>query len=839
MNKNRRAVKTAAASLAVLMAGSTCFGNMGYVYAAGENTEKEETVYVKADTDGSTDKVIVSNWLKNPDGKSQLIDHADLTEIENVKGDESFTKNGNQLTWEAGGKDIYYQGESNRELPVEVKVTYYLDGREILGEDLAGKSGKVKLRFDYVNKSKEGEVYTPFTMVTGVILPTEHFSNVQAENGKVISDGSKNIVVGMGFPGLSDSLRLSDSELTEEVELPDHFEITADAQDFTLSMTATVAATGDLEQFGFDEADSWDDLKDSIEELKDASSELVDGSGELADGVKTLQDACVTLVDGMNTVDEKMGELSQGISTLDSKKGELINGLNTLAKGISTLNSKKGELTKGMDALASGSKELKTGNKKLETGVMQYTSGVDQLARGISQYTAGASSLEAGISQYTAGADQLASGVWQYTAGGDALAKGTAGYVAGTESLVNGIRELDAGIDAQRKALSGQGGSEKSGDAVAKAGEAKSAADQMKEAMKLADSTISSLETSIAQNQAVLDTLLDVQGRLGEIPSDLISKVSDTYSSYVGALGTSISYLQNDIAIQQSSLSAWKDFKNTADLDGLSNTLNTIQKSTKSGEDVSAAYAAGYREGASSALDSISGSVKTILKGANQLTANDDQLTAGAKALQNTAPALQEGAKNLAGKSSTLNAGIQELTGSNGQLTGGVKQLTDKSAELNSGAKQASEGAAALASGSVQLQTGVTALGKGIGELAAGSSRLTKGAGTLSDGIGTLAAGSAQLKEGTATLADGGSQLGSGVEELSDGANTLKDGMKEFDEDGIHKLTDLVEVDVQDILDRLDQVMDAGKAYHAFTGDNSNENSSVKFIIETAGISED
>ena len=838
MNKNRRAVKTAAASLAVLMAGSTCFGNIGYVHAAGENTEKEETVYVKANADGSTDKVIVSNWLKNPDGKSQLCDTADLTDVENVKGDESFIQNGTLLTWEAGGNDIYYQGETTRELPVEVKVTYYLDGREISGEELAGKSGKVKIRFDYVNKSKDGDVYTPFTMVTGVILPVEHFSNVQAENGKVISDGSKNIVVGMGFPGLADSLKLSDSELTEDVELPDHFEITADAQDFTLSMTATVAATGDLEEFGFDEADSWDDLKDSMEELKDASSELVDGSGELADGVKTLQDSCVTLVDGMTTVDEKMGELSEGIGTLDSKKGELISGLNTLAKGIATLNNKKGDLTKGLDTLASGTKDLKAGNKKLEAGVNQYTSGVEQLAKGIGAYTTGASSLEAGINQYTAGADQLASGVEQYSAGGEALAKGASGYVAGTGSLVNGIRELDAGIDAQLKALSGQNGSAKGADTFAKAGEAKNAADQISEAMKLADSTISSLETSVAQNQAVLDTLLDVQGRLGEIPSDLIAKVSDTYSSYVGALGTSISYLQNDIAIQQSSLSAWKEFKNTADMDSLSNSLETIQKSAKTGEDVSAAYTAGYKEGASSTLQSVSGSVKTILNGADQLTANDEQLTVGAKALLDATPALMAGAKNLSGKSSTLNAGIKELTGNNETLTGGVKQLTDKSSELNSGAKQAAQGASALASGSGQLQTGAAALSKGIGELASGSVKLTKGAGTLSEGIGTLASGGVQLKAGTAVLADGGTQLNSGVGELADGANTLKDGMEEFDEDGIHKLTDLVEVDVQNILDRLDQVMEAGKAYHAFTGNNSNENSSVKFIIETAGISE-
>ena len=289
MNKNKKIVKTTAAGLAVMMAGTGVFGAGLPVRAAGQ--EKEETVYVKAQADGTVDRTIVSSWLKNEDGADQIEDVSELKDIKNVKGDETFTQNGKSITWQAAGNDIYYQGETDKELPVGVKVTYYLDGKEISPEELAGKSGKVRIRFDYTNKSRVGEVYTPFLMATGVILPVENFTNVEAENGKVISDGSKHIVVGMGFPGLSESLKLSQSELTKEFEVPEYFEITADAEDFALTMTATVATAADLGEYGLDHADSLDELQDSLRELSDASKELVDGSGELADGVKTLQDA--------------------------------------------------------------------------------------------------------------------------------------------------------------------------------------------------------------------------------------------------------------------------------------------------------------------------------------------------------------------------------------------------------------------------------------------------------------------------------------------------------------------------------------------------------------------
>ena len=176
---------------------------------AAATPEKEQTVYVNAEQNGNVEKVIVSNWLKNTDKESTLEDNSELNDITNVKGEESYTQGSNgKLVWAADGNDIYYQGETSKELPVSVKMTYFLDGREISAADLAGKSGKVKIRIDYTNNSsrnakingKKETIYTPFMMATGMILPTDTFTNVEVTNGKVISDGNNNIVLGIGFP---------------------------------------------------------------------------------------------------------------------------------------------------------------------------------------------------------------------------------------------------------------------------------------------------------------------------------------------------------------------------------------------------------------------------------------------------------------------------------------------------------------------------------------------------------------------------------------------------------------------------------------------------------------
>ncbi|MCI8813646.1 MAG: hypothetical protein HFH61_00080, partial [Lachnospiraceae bacterium] len=303
------------AMLAGMTAMVTLTSSVSGVYAAAVN--KEQTVYINADESGNAQDVIVSNWLKNMENNHSLTDKSDLSDIENVKGDEEFTQSGDgTLTWKAGGNDIYYQGKTTEELPVSVKMTYYLDGNKIQPSQLAGKSGKVKIRIDYENHSqqtrvvggKQEQISTPFLMTTGMILPVETFSNVEVTNGKVISDGKNNIVIGMGFPGLSDSLKLSEVKGMEDEKIPDYVEISATVSDFSLAMTATVATTGTLSHLGLDNVEDLDDLKKNMEKLTSSSKTLVKGSKSLQDGIKELDASTDAFVTGLNSADSGAGQ---------------------------------------------------------------------------------------------------------------------------------------------------------------------------------------------------------------------------------------------------------------------------------------------------------------------------------------------------------------------------------------------------------------------------------------------------------------------------------------------------------------------------------------------------
>ena len=399
--------------------------------------EKEQTVYVNADQKGNTEKVIVSNWLKNTGKEASITDKSSLSDIKNVKGEEEFTQNSDgTITWAAGGEDIYYQGSTSEELPVAVKMTYFLDGKEIQPSQLAGKSGKVKIRIDYENKSsqtvkvngKEEQISTPFMMATGMILPTEKFSNVDVTNGKVISDGQNEIVMGIGFPGLSDSLKLSEIEGMEDTEIPDYVEITADVTDFSLALTATVATTGTLNELGMDDIDSLDDLKSSLDELTDASTALVEGSRELSDGIDQLNSSADEFVSGLNSADDGAGQLKAGIDMMNGQKGQLIDGVNRLAGGLQTLQG---------------------GSQALKEGVSSYTEGANQLFAGVSQVDEGAKALKEGIDTMNEKKTELAQGVKDLGAGTENLSKGTEEfasnlktYTAGAQNLSNGLKEL-------------------------------------------------------------------------------------------------------------------------------------------------------------------------------------------------------------------------------------------------------------------------------------------------------------------------------------------------------------------------------------------------------------
>lgn len=337
-----------------------------------DDTTKDETVYVISDAKGQSGKVIVEEWLKNRDKAATIEDVSDLKDITNVKGDETFTQDGDKLIWQADGSDIYYEGTTDKQVPISEKITYYLDGEEIEPEQLAGRSGKVTIRFDYENHEKTTiekngksiEVYVPFTVMTGMIV-SDDFTNIEVTNGKVVSDGKNNIVVGMAMPGLHESLQKEDGEFDGSIEFPDYVEVSADVENFSLEMTASVAMSGLLSDMNLSDVDLTD-LENSIDELSDGSEQLEDGSRQLKDGLGTLKDS-------MDTFKSGASELSSGIK-------DYTDGAKKLNDGLSTLNASVGTLSEGAETLNASAKTIAAGVQTLDRALNTEMSDQEKAA---------------------------------------------------------------------------------------------------------------------------------------------------------------------------------------------------------------------------------------------------------------------------------------------------------------------------------------------------------------------------------------------------------------------------------------------------------------------------
>lgn len=312
--------------------------------------DKEESVYVITDAKGTVVKTIVSDRLANNDGKDSIKDKTNLSDIVNVKGDETFTEANGALTWQANGNSISYQGTTNAEVPVTQKVTYYLDGKEIAPEELAGKSGKVTIHFDYTNNTsykanvngKEIDVKVPFAAISAVVL-NDSFTNVEVTNGKAkVSDG-KSVVIGYTLPGLSESLDMEDDSI------PEYFEITADVEKFELStaMTLVVNAANYVGTEGIDLTS----LDETIGKLSDAASQLQDGSSQLSEGLKTLKGSLGEFVDGMKTLQGGINAYTDGAKQVADGIKKLRDSVPSLTSGVAVLNSSAATLNAGIAKL--------------------------------------------------------------------------------------------------------------------------------------------------------------------------------------------------------------------------------------------------------------------------------------------------------------------------------------------------------------------------------------------------------------------------------------------------------------------------------------------------------
>jgi len=313
---------------------------------------KDETVYVLADADGTVQKIIVSDWIKNTLSSDKINDVTELENIENVKGDESYTLGGdNTKVWDARGNDIYYQGTIDKELPVSLSVSYKLDGKPVTPEELVGKSGKVTIRFDYKNNQyetvkingRDEKIYVPYVMMTGMLLDNNNFKNVEVSNGKVINDGDRTAVIGLALPGFQENLAID----KDKFEIPSYVEVTADVTDFSLGMTVTMATNTLFNNIDTENIDSLSDLSDSMAKLDDAMAQLLDGSSALYDGICTLLDKSSELINGIGQLAEGAAKLKEGAYSLDGGAKQLSDGVFALSSGLDTLSANNDKLNGG------------------------------------------------------------------------------------------------------------------------------------------------------------------------------------------------------------------------------------------------------------------------------------------------------------------------------------------------------------------------------------------------------------------------------------------------------------------------------------------------------------
>ncbi|MCD8249904.1 MAG: hypothetical protein LUC60_08675, partial [Lachnospiraceae bacterium] len=317
---------------------------------------------MEAQADGTPTELTVETELKNPDpeGLSPISDFSTLSDIKNPAGAKAFTQSiDGSLPWENQGADISYKGTTEKELPVRVQVSYYLDDQEIEAGDLAGRSGRLRIRFDYENRTAKGvevndetvNTKVPFTAVTLLYLSSDIFSNIEITNGSLVSLGSQEIALGFALPGLAEYLELTDYELTEDLEIPEYVEFCADVTDFELDFTATILTPGLFSEMEEADLDELDDMIADMKELSDASSDLVDGTEELYNGTSALYDGTGELLDGVTELRDGVKEYTDGVWAVDT-------GLDTVNYSLYQLTLSNEELQKSVQALADGLSEI-------------------------------------------------------------------------------------------------------------------------------------------------------------------------------------------------------------------------------------------------------------------------------------------------------------------------------------------------------------------------------------------------------------------------------------------------------------------------------------------------
>lgn len=768
------------------------------------STGKDETVYVFADGTGKVNKITVNDVIKNI-GEGSIEDSSGLKDVKNILGDETFEESDGKLVWNSNGKNITYQGTSDKELPVSMKISYELDGKEVEPSELAGASGHIKIKYEFTNNTKttkkvdgkDKEVVTPFIVASGMMIPADNCSNITVDNGKVLDEGSNSIVVGYAMPGILDCIKnqIEDkNNVLDKVEIPESFTMEADVTDFEQKMCLTVVLPGAFTRDDKKISEDLDlsDVNKKIDDLTEAADKLADGTGKLDDGVSDLKDGADKLKDGS-------GELKDGADSLKDGTGKVVSGSKELADGTGTLK-------KGMKSAKDGAKKLSDGSKKV-------ADGSDKIKTNLNTLSEGAAKAESGAKKIADGTGKLKTSCGQLLTGAGSAATGAGDIATGIQTVDSSLAQINAGMTAKEGLVNGAA-------AVAKGAET-------------AEAGVSKLVASMQGTPASIDAEIDKV--LAQVTALAGIKTSEELAATINSIDQAIT--ANEAAAPMATVL-------TNATGGKITSYATYTKLVQANYSIIALQ--GVKESMAKNLQGSAADVKALQDGMTALKTGAQGVSAGVNKVADSTSKLEAGTKKLVAGSASLKTGLDTLKGGISQLVTGVGTLDTGAKSLYEGNKSISSGSSVLYKGMVTLDGGIGTLSKGITSLYKGNVKLYNGSVKLDAGVQKLHTGLIALDEGAGKLGKGigkfdkgvGS-LRDGVLKLKDGSSELDDGMNKFNDEGIGKIEDMLGDDLNDVVALIEAIQEEGSNYKNYSGISDGMDGNVKFIYKTDIISKD
>lgn len=822
MNLNHTVKVVGSVLLSAVMAGSMMPVTV-FAQSNDENpTEKTETVYSVLNSDGSISDTIVSSWLHDEDGINNIKETLNLTDVKNIKSNEKPSKDGNTYTWNAKGNDVYYEGTATKQLPVSVKIRYELDGQEMSAKDIEGKSGHLKLTISFTNnyskvKNINGKsiVIHPSYLAGGMLnMSTGKFSNVKCESGKIVNDGTNEMLAFANIPGLNETLRSAGlDKVNNQLGISDDVTVEADVNDFDLGsimvgMTNEIDLASELGDIG-----SVSELTDGIDQLIEADNQLIDGSKQLYDGTTQLKEQAAPLTGSSDQV----RQLSAGAIQLND-------GVKALQTGLTAY-------TNGVDTLAAGSQQL----YGIPQGVSQIQNGVSgNLGQGKTNLLDGATALNEGLKQLEAQVNTLTPTEL------DTMQTQIQGAMATLAGMQTTITDDSAKLGGLSKSLN------TASNAITTITQYN---EDLKSDVETLKNDVSDLKDQISnknneidkKNNEIKEQIDLINGQINKInqaTKDANSHIDTAYTTAVNALNEAES--------------ATDDVEKQGEIQAAIDKLQ--QNKPSAGSDVLASLIP--ESFTVSDIDNLDQYVKNVEKDqnniselVNKLVGTTSSVTSGLKDAQKTLVGedgkggLKKDLSDAQGTLSKMDALLSQYTDPSTPTVKNVKNFKELVTGLQVAAKKLSAGSEGILGGVQQVNAGLTQLQKksqaGITQVAEGSKTLSSnsatlngGASALSDATGTLAGQSGTFNE----MADGLDTLGKAFETLNSGAKQLYEGNEQFKSEGLDQLKEKVDLGVGE-LETLQSVMDEIKAmnkeYASYSGAPEGATVTSRYVFRT------